>query len=280
MAQPFEIDRQRRAAALLDRFWADPPQTLLFEGGTPDERLGLARRWAALLNCSSGDSAPCGVCPSCVRILEGADRDFIVFDGREGSIKIDAVRELRPILGQPPTGDGYRCVVLAEAQNLTLEAANALLKSLEEPRPGNAFVLLAPQRERLLETLVSRSWVVTLAWPEPGCGDPEAVEWAEAMVDFWRSGRGWFERTNPKGAVTRDLALAVIAELGGNLARAMAGTTTGKADTAMAAMFDPTGFRRLDQMLAKAHEALTIGPATFASPALVLDWAATRLARS
>ena len=106
-----------------------------------------------------------------------------MLDGREGSIKIETVRELRTILGEAPRGDGKRVVILAEAQSLGVEAANALLKSLEEPRPGVCFLLLAPQRERLLPTLVSRGWVVTLAWPEAGTpSTPELFQWEEALA--------------------------------------------------------------------------------------------------
>ena len=134
-----------------------------------------------------------------------------MLDGREGSIKIETVRELRTILGEAPRGDGKRVVILAEAQSLGVEAANALLKSLEEPRPGVCFLLLAPQRERLLPTLVSRGWVVTLAWPEAGTpSTPELFQWEEALAEFMASGQGWLDKTSGKGAVDAALARRIV----------------------------------------------------------------------
>ena len=98
-----------------------------------------------------------------------AHRDFFVLDGREESIKIAQVREqVRPVLGEAPREAQKRIILLAEAQSLGEAAANALLKSMEEPRPHNAFILTTPQRERLLPTLISRSWILTLPWPLPG----------------------------------------------------------------------------------------------------------------
>ena len=122
-----------------------------------------------------------------------------------------ANRELRTILGEAPRGDGKRVVILAEAQSLGVEAANALLKSLEEPRPGVCFLLLAPQRERLLPTLVSRGWVVTLAWPEAGTpSTPELFQWEEALAEFMASGQGWLDKTSGKGAVDAALARRIV----------------------------------------------------------------------
>lgn len=142
-----------------------PPQVLLLEGGGQEERKLAAFYWAALLNCPER-SAPCLACPVCLRLFSRTHRDLLYFDGSLGSIKIDEVRGLRSIIGEAPREAVKRVIILAEAQSLTEAAANAMLKSLEEPCSGTVFVLLAPQRERLLPTLVSRSWVLTLAWPD------------------------------------------------------------------------------------------------------------------
>ena len=169
--------RQERVRAALNKLASDPPQVLILEGGSVAERFSVALWHAARLNCPEGQP-PCLHCPACLQIGANLFHDLYVLDGREGSIKIETVRELRTILGEAPRGDGKRVVILAEAQSLGVEAANALLKSLEEPRPGVCFLLLAPQRERLLPTLVSRGWVVTRAWPEAGTpSTPELFQW-------------------------------------------------------------------------------------------------------
>ena len=197
--------RQERVRAALNKLASDPPQVLILEGGSMAERFSVALWHAARLNCPEG-RPPCLHCPACLQIGANLFHDLYVLDGREGSIKIETVRELRTILGEAPRGDGKRVVILAEAQSLGVEAANALLKSLEEPRPGVCFLLLAPQRERLLPTLVSRGWVVTLAWPEAGTpSTPELFQWEEALAEFMASGQGWLDKTSGKGAVDRAL---------------------------------------------------------------------------
>ncbi|MFR0874978.1 MAG: hypothetical protein ACLSHC_10505 [Bilophila wadsworthia] len=72
--------------------------------------------------------------------------DLYVLDGREGSIKIETVRELRTILGEAPRGDGKRVVIPPKPSPSRVEAANALLKSWRSPGPAFVFLLLAPQR--------------------------------------------------------------------------------------------------------------------------------------
>ena len=279
MAPGFPIpERQLAPARVLDRLAENPPQTLLLEGGTPQERETLALYWAARVNCREPEP-PCGACQDCVQIRERVFRDLLFLTSGEEHFKMEHLRSIRPVWGQPPRGSGRRTTVFAEAQNLRPEAANFLLKTLEEPRPGNLFVLTAPLRERLLETLVSRSWVVTLAWPETREGQEEAAQWAAALVEFWQTGRGWFERTAGRGAVDRSLALAVVNELSRELARAMSGRPDSGPSQSLARLFGPAGLSRLDQVLSQAHEALTIDATAHAAPALVLDWTATRMKR-
>ena len=182
------LERARsRLSALADR----PPQLLHVEGGELNERVGLALWWAALLNCTNTEEAgalqpePCLACSACLRIGAGLFADLVILDGREGNIKIDQVRELRPLLGEAPRFGRKRVVVVLEAQALGVEAANSLLKSLEEPCPDSCFLFTMPQRERLLPTLVSRGWVLTLPWPDPSRPLPESVrDWASALAEF------------------------------------------------------------------------------------------------
>ncbi|MFW5837629.1 MAG: DNA polymerase III subunit delta', partial [Desulfovibrionaceae bacterium] len=176
------------------------------------------------------------------------------------------------VWGQSPRGGGVRVTVLFEAQNLTVEAANALLKSLEEPRPGNAFVLLAPQRERLLPTLVSRSFVLGLSWPSRPEPDEETAEWLDALLDYWERGGGWFDRTLAKGALSQEQAGRLLAACQGALAGALAGEEQGFPGR-LGRKFNPERLRRLHLALDEAKQALDHR----AAPALVFDWVATRM---
>ncbi|MBC17264.1 MAG: DNA polymerase III subunit delta' [Desulfovibrio sp.] len=262
------------AVKRLDAIAHDPPQSIVIEGGDADSRVALSLYWAMRLNCASGKHV-CGKCPACKQIGDLAYNDLLFFDGREGLIKVDMVRDQRGTWGQPPNGDGYRVTVFAEAQMFMTEAANALLKSLEEPRPGNVFVLSAPQRERLLDTLVSRSWVVTLAWPDVRSNPPEINEWTTALVNFWSSGRGWFEKTSAKGAVDKHLALQVVLGMQRELREAMSGACSTPLSTTLANTHDLKSLRRIGLVLDQAQDALNTQVPV--NPAMVLDWVATRM---
>jgi len=314
-------ERQGRVRGFLDRLGAKPPQVLLLEGGSATEREAMALHWAMRLNCSkllagqavapgllepsssprdplAGSLAghPCRACPDCVQVMERVHRDLVFLDSRVESIKVDTVRELRPLFSEPPRGAGRRVVVLMEAQALEPSAANCLLKALEEPQPGTVFVLTAPQRERLLPTLVSRSFVLTLAWPRSGLGEltdlggqcgqatfpgmPEngqsepqsadaedPAEWARAMAGFWRTGRGWFARTSDKGRLDAALADRVLVECQRGLAATLAGRNALAPDLAHCG---PETLRKLDTALDMALECLEYK----VNPALTLDWLA------
>ena len=267
-------ERQSHVLSGLDALARAMPQALILEGGSAGERAAVAMWLAARLNCPA-DAAPCGVCPTCRQILDKVFLDLQYFDGAAETIKVEAMREVRRLVGEPPRGQGRRVIILAEAQGLTDEAGNALLKAMEEPRPGNVFVLLAPQRERLFATLVSRSFVMTLAWPDPGLPSPAGGEddpWPllDALHQFWRTGRGWFSavKTRPsRGAAERAVT---------ELSRELAGFLAGRDDVPLAALLgpcrDPDVPRRLDLLLAESQEALILT----VNPALVLDRLATR----
>lgn len=255
-----------------------PPQTLCMEGGTAPDREAAAMAWAKALNCADPADKGCGRCPACRQIDERAFRDLIVVDKayfeeakqQESLSGTEAMRRLLPVWGQPPHGAGSRVTIFVEAQDLHPSVANLLLKTLEEPRPGNVFVLLAPQRERLLQTLVSRSFVLTLPWPEAAAPEPDAAEWIDALLAFWDTGQGWFERTGSKGAADRSLGLRILSGLSRGLSAALSGQDTPVARRL--SRLGPSGLRRLDLVLAQAQEALTMPTAP---AALVLDWLAT-----
>lgn len=271
--------RQQSVLARLARLADAPPQSLVLEGGTRPEREAVARWWAALLNCR-GSERPCLECTPCRQIADNSFKDLLLLDEahyEEGKsrLSVGAVRAVRPAWGQPPDGPGFRVTIFPYENDLSTEVSNTLLKSLEEPRPGNVFVLLAPQRERLLPTLVSRSWVFTLAWPEMEAGDPEAAALAREMVALWKSGRGWFDQTQSK--IPAPLALGVVNHLLAGLRDARTGQGDGLGGE-LAALLDAKGLRRLDLALERAQEALSLSPSPV-NPSLVLDWVAASVRR-
>ena len=229
-----DFDRIRE---VLHRLAANPPQVLLLEGGTEPQRLAAARYWAACVNCQQpgGEGGPCLICPTCMQIDAGEHLDVLAYDGRISNaddeahpgpiraLNMDNIRELKQKLRDAPHGQGRRVVLLMGVEQNRSNAANALLKALEEPSPSSCFVLLAAQREQLLPTLVSRSLCLTLPWPDSLSRDPALQPWEEALALFITSGRGLFERTGARNALDARLAGQILLACQKSMSRVMSG---------------------------------------------------------
>lgn len=275
-----------RLKGILDRLGDAPPQVLLLEGGREEQRLDLARYWAARCNCPNAGNGrgPCLNCPVCMQIASGEYLDFCAYDGRISNredeenpglvraFNMQRVRELKSRLRDAPHGPGRRVVLLMGLSLTRDEAANALLKTLEEPSPATVFVLLAPQREQLLPTLVSRSFCLTLPWPDSRAQDADLAPWEEALAVFLREGRGFLDRVSAKGAMDAALAGRVLLCCQKALARVLAEETDRPLDDALAAL-DARGRAVCCRWLAEAQEALQYG----VTPARVLEALAARL---
>lgn len=269
----------------LQRLGERPPQVLLLEGGSEAQRLALAHWWACRLKCPESPP-PCCVCTVCRQVASGEHLDILAYDGRISNkddeenpglvraFNMARVRELKSLLRDAPHGPGYRVVMLAGLTLSRDEAANALLKSLEEPLDNTRFVLLCAQREQLLPTLVSRSLCLTLPWPDSTARDPELQPWEEALGEFLRSGRGLFERSSARNALDAALAGRILLACQKALGRVLAGRedVDNPLDMALAALDVPA--RALcGRWLAEAQEALTFAVA----PARILEALAARL---
>ncbi len=133
------------------------PHAYLFTGIPGIGKTSTARAFTMLLNCESPSGIEaCGTCSSCHKMLNGNFPDFVSVQPDGQNIKIEQIRELNRSLGYAPFAGGYRVCVIHRAEAMTGEAANAFLKTLEEPPPGNIFVLNAVEPRDLLPTIVSR----------------------------------------------------------------------------------------------------------------------------
>ncbi|MGD0827225.1 MAG: DNA polymerase III subunit delta' [Desulfobaccales bacterium] len=138
----------------------------LFLGPEGVGKASTARALAAALNCQEplADGDACGACASCRRLAAGVHPDFLAISPTKESnqklqIKIDQIREFRRLTAYPPFGDGWRVALIKPAEALTAfndAAANALLKTLEEPPERHLLVLTAQVEADLLPTVVSR----------------------------------------------------------------------------------------------------------------------------
>jgi DNA polymerase-3 subunit delta' len=127
----------------------------------------LALEFACLLNCqrrATGDTEPCGVCAACQKIAHGTHPDVALVTPPTGkrTLEVDAVREVLRAASLAPSEGAWRIFVLPEADQMLPAAANALLKTLEEPPPGVVLVLTSAEPESLLPTIVSRCQLVPL----------------------------------------------------------------------------------------------------------------------
>jgi DNA polymerase-3 subunit delta' len=116
----------------------------------------LAMNLAQALNCD-GPELPCGQCRSCHRIREGKHADVtpVGLDSRT-EIGIDDIRGLQHLANLPPYEGKCKVFIIDDAEYLSIEAANSLLKILEEPPPRVVWLVLAAEGERLLPTIISR----------------------------------------------------------------------------------------------------------------------------
>jgi len=116
----------------------------------------LAFNLAQALNCD-GPELPCGQCRSCQRILEGKHADVtpVGLDSRT-EIGIDDIRGLQRSANLPPYEGKCKVFIIDDAEYLSTEAANSLLKILEEPPQGVVWLLLAAEEGHLLPTIISR----------------------------------------------------------------------------------------------------------------------------
>ncbi len=129
----------------------------VFSGPPQIGKTRLALALAQALNCEQPEP-PCGQCPTCLKIERGTHPDvrLIEGEGAGGAIKIAQVRQLQREAVLSPYEGRYRVFVLRRMDLATLEAANSLLKTLEEPPTQVVLILTAVQAEQLPSTVISR----------------------------------------------------------------------------------------------------------------------------
>jgi DNA polymerase-3 subunit delta' len=164
---------QDRAVSLLQRAIENSriAHAYLFVGPEHVGRATTARAFAQALNCESDGDRPCGECRACRLIAEDKhpDIEYVTVGGvceesdhRDHStdnsrdIRICQVRRLERVISRTTVEARTRVVIVDPADSMTVEAANALLKTLEEPAPNTVLVLLTAREEAISETVRSR----------------------------------------------------------------------------------------------------------------------------
>jgi len=172
-----------------------PPHGLLFKGSKGIGKFDLAMQFAQSLLCERPNDSgfACGQCPSCHWFSQGSHPDFrllqseaLSLDGEESDdfrpasgkkpskqISVEQVRGLADFCGMSAHQGGRRVVVIHPAEAMNSNAANALLKNLEEPPHGLLFILVSHKPQQLLPTILSRC--LSFALPAPDAAS--ATRW-------------------------------------------------------------------------------------------------------
>lgn len=181
---------QKNDWARLQELRKRPVHGLLFKGTKGIGKLDLAINFAQSLLCQHPDGSDfaCGKCPSCHWFEQGSHPDFrllqpetLSLEGEETEsgkkpskqISVDQIRGLADFIGMSAHQGGRRVVVIHPAEAMNTNAANALLKNLEEPPQGVLFILVSHKPQQLLPTILSRC--LSFALPAPDAAS--ATRW-------------------------------------------------------------------------------------------------------
>ena len=149
---------QLRADLQLMRKQNHLPHALLLHGERGCGKKTLAKWFAMLVLCEDASHAPCGCCKSCRLILEDAHPDVMTAEhsGKRMGFSVETVRAVRREAGILPNNGDMRIFLFPDADGMSIQAQNALLKSVEEPPAHACFIFTAETIGALLPTLLSR----------------------------------------------------------------------------------------------------------------------------
>lgn len=205
--------------------WHNQPNAWLFTGKEHTGKTAFARYVAQALLCErpSEHHQPCGECASCHLLMQNSHPDFYeltpqIPEGEEVGrkllqIKIDAVRDIVDHIYLTAVRGGKRVVLVHPAESMNVQAANGLLKVLEEPPEHVIFLLVTHARDKLLPTIKSRCRQMVLPAPSHAQAldylHQQGVERAETLLAF-HSGAPLFE-VQPDLEAARDELLTLLA---------------------------------------------------------------------
>ena len=216
MIYPWHESAWRQLAAQ----WGNRPNAWLLTGRRDTGKTAFARHLAQALLCEQpqAEHQPCGNCPSCHLFAQGSHPDYyelapeLPAEGESArkllQIKIDAVRAVLAPLLQSSVRGGLRVVLVQPAETMNTQAANALLKMLEEPPASVVFLLVTHNKDRLLPTIKSRCRPFLLPAPSAeealGYLKTQNTPQAEALLAF-HSGAPLFAAEPEQDAMREEL---------------------------------------------------------------------------
>ena len=134
----------------------------IFSGPAGIGKTSVALGFAKLLNCANGNDLSCDECSSCRKIdsLTHPDLFFVDREDEAASISIGQIRRLQQRLSLKPSEAKYKVIIIVKAEHMNDEAANCLLKILEEPTPDTVFILTVSNQLLLPRTILSRCQII------------------------------------------------------------------------------------------------------------------------
>jgi len=136
------------------------PHAVLLSGPSGIGKFMVASVLGAALLCEAPESRPCGSCQSCLQLSYGTHPDLLVIIPDGATIKIEQIRKLQHEVALAPYVSSRRVCIINEGELMTVQAANSLLKILEEPVGDIVFVLITANRLMLLPTIISRCMTI------------------------------------------------------------------------------------------------------------------------
>jgi DNA polymerase-3 subunit delta' len=192
----------------------------------------LAMWTAQLVLCTAAHEAPCGTCATCRRVASMQHPDLVKLELLEDSrqIRIEQVRELSADLTLTSHQGGYKVAIISPADALNRAAANALLKTLEEPTPRTLLILVATQPSRLPATVLSRCQRIHVPTPARDA----AVAWLQSV----RGPAEWAAALEVLGDAplfAAEVEPKTVVEFARDTRRVLEETSAGRADPAATA---------------------------------------------
>lgn len=116
----------------------------------------IAYQFAKMILCENFDGSECNQCKSCIEFNSGNNPDFRIIEPDGKVIKIEQIRELQTKVSEKPVNSGKKIYIINDADLMTREAQNCLLKTLEEPPEYIVIILIVSNENRMLTTIKSR----------------------------------------------------------------------------------------------------------------------------
>ena len=168
----------------------------IFSGISGIGKFLFAKEFAKAILCT-GESKPCNICKSCESIENGNNPDLVIIDEQSNSIKTEQIKELTSDVLEKPIKGSKKIYIINNSENMTKEAQNALLKTLEEPPEYAVIILVTSNENLLLNTIKSRCIKILFS----NLSDEEILE--------------YFERNH------EDISKTMVSTFGGSIERAI-----------------------------------------------------------